>query len=113
MIWFAAFIRSPLGRLAVLAGVVALLVGWASLERMGRHAANARADAAEAQAEAQARAVAALEAQAAEAAAQAARIEPIRRVIHAAPKTNACADSPAIRAVLDGLRQGAGGDRAR
>jgi hypothetical protein len=50
MIWFAAFIRSPLGRLAVMAGVVALLMGWGSLERMGRQAANARAAAAEAEA---------------------------------------------------------------
>jgi hypothetical protein len=101
------------GWFGAVAGVLAMLSGWAWLERAGRHAANARADAAEAQAEAQARAVVALEAQAAEAAAQAARIEPIRRVIHAAPKTTACADSPAIRAVLDVLRQGAGGDRAR
>lgn len=108
-----AFLVSPLGRWAVVAAVLAALSGWAWLERAGRQAANARAVAAEAQAEAQARAVAALETQAAEAAAQAARIEPIRRVIHAAPKTNACADSPAIRAVLDGLRQSAGGDRAR
>jgi type VI protein secretion system component VasK len=108
-----AFLVSPLGRWAVVAAVLAALSGWAWLERAGRHAANVRAEAAEAQAEAAARAITALEAQAADAAAQAARIEPIRRVIHAAPKTNACADSPAIRAVLDGLRQGAGGDRAR
>ncbi len=108
-----AFLLSPLGRWAAMAAVLAALSGWAWLERAGRHAATARADAAEAQAAAKARAISALETQAAEAAAQAARIEPIRRVIHAAPKTNACADSPAIRAVLDGLRQGTGGDRAR
>jgi hypothetical protein len=108
-----AFLLSPIGRWAAVAGVLAMLSGWAWLERAGRQAANARAEAAEAQAESKARAITALEAQAAEAAAQVARIEPIRRVIYAAPKTTACVDSPAIRAVLDGLRQGAGGDRAR
>lgn len=56
----------------------------------------------------------ALERQAAEAAATAARIEPIRREVHAAPRTSACVASPVVRAGLDRLRRaraagGAGG----
>jgi cobalamin synthase len=70
MIADLAFIRSPLGRFAVLAGVVALLIGWASLERMGRHAASARAEAAEAEVAARDQAIAALEQAAAESAAR-------------------------------------------
>jgi hypothetical protein len=46
----------------------------------------------------------ALERQALEAAATAARIEPIRREVHAAPRTSACVASPVIRAGLDRLR---------
>ena len=111
------FVVTPLGRRMAMCAAVGLvlisLIGWAKIERAGRQAATARAEAAEAHAEAHARAVMALEAAAAESAAQAARIEPIRKVIHAAPRTNACVDSPAIRAVIDGLRQGAGGGGAR
>lgn len=33
----------------------------------------------------------------------------IKEAIHAAPKTNACASSPAIRALVTGLRGGPGG----
>ena len=112
MIAALAFLRSPLGRLAALAGVVALLVGWASLERLGRQAALARAEAAEAEVEARGRAITALEQAAAEAAARQAKFQPIRRAVNNAPATNSCADSPAMRAVLDGLR-GAQGSGAR
>lgn len=104
-----AFIRSPLGRWAVLAGVLALLIGWGSLERMGRQAANARADAAEAEVAARDRAIAALEQAAAESAARHAKMEPIRRAVANAPASNACADSGPMRAVLDGLRAAQGG----
>lgn len=109
MIWLGAFIRSPLGRWAALAGVLALLIGWGSLERIGRQAANARADAAEAEVAARDRAIAALEQAAAESAARHAKMEPIRRAVANAPASNACADSGPIRAVLDGLRAAQGG----
>jgi hypothetical protein len=109
MIWLAAFIRSPLGRCAVLASVLALLIGWASLERMGRQAANARADAAEAEVAARDSAIAALEQAAAESAARHAKMEPIRRAVANAPASNACADSAPVRAALDGLRAAQGG----
>jgi hypothetical protein len=109
MIAGLAFLRSPLGRLAVLAGVVALLIGWGSLERMGRQAANARADAAVAEVAARDQAIAALEQAAAESAARRAKSEPIRRAIANAPASNACADSGPMRAVLDGLRAAQGG----
>ena len=56
----------------------------------------------------------ALERQAAETAATAARIEPIRREVHAAPRTSACLASPVIRAGLDRLRTArAAGDAGR
>ena len=109
MIAALVFIRSPLGRFAVLAGVVALLIGWASMERMGRHAASARADAAEAEVAARDHAIAALEQAAAESAARRAKMEPIRRAVNSAPASNSCADSPAVRAALDGLRAAQGG----
>jgi hypothetical protein len=109
MIWFAAFIRSPLGRFAVLAGVLALLIGWAGLERMGRQAANARADAAAAEVAARDQAIAALERAAAESAARRAKMEPIRRAVANAPASNSCANSGPVRAALDGLRAAQGG----
>jgi hypothetical protein len=109
MIWFAAFIRSPLGRFAVLAGVVLLLIGWASLERMGRHAASARAAVAEAEVVARDQAIAALEQAAAESAARRAKMEPIRRAVANAPASNSCANSGPVRAALDGLRAAQGG----
>ena len=108
MIWVVAFLRSSLGRLVVVAGVAALLIGWASLERMGRQAANARADAAEVAVAARDQAIAALEQAAAESAARRAKSEPIRRAIANAPASNACADSGPMRAVLDGLRAAQG-----
>lgn len=109
MLWLGAVLRSPLGRLAILAGVVALLIGWGSLERMGRQAANARADAAVAEVAARDQAIAALEQAAAESAARRAKSEPIRRAIANAPASNSCADSGPMRAVLDGLRAAQGG----
>lgn len=109
MIAALAFLRSRLGRLAVLAGVVALLIGWAYLERLGRQAATARAEVAEAEVESRGRAIAALEQAAAEAAARRAKFEPIRRAVNNAPVTNACVGSPAMRAALDGLRAAQGG----
>ena len=57
-----------------------------------------------AEAEDHAKAVAALEANAREAAQRAATTAPIRNKINAAPRTNSCASSPAVRATLDGLR---------
>jgi hypothetical protein len=109
MIAALAFIRSPLGRFAVLAGVLALLIGWASLERMGRHAESARAEAAEAEVAARDQAIAALEQAAAESAARRAKMEPIRRAVTNAPASNSCADSGPVRAALDGLRATQGG----
>ena len=109
MAWLGLVLGSRLGRMAVLAGVLALLIGWGSLERMGRQAANARADAAEAEVAARDRAIAALEQAAAESAARRARMEPIRRAVNNAPASNACADSGPMRAVLDGLRAAQGG----
>ena len=109
MLWLGAVLRSPLGRLAILAGVVALLIGWASLERMGRQAANVRAAAAEAEVAARDQAIAALEQAAAESAARRAKMEPIRRAVNSAPASNSCADSGPMRAALDGLRAAQGG----
>ena len=109
MAWLGLVLGSRLGRMAVLAGVVALLIGWAGLERMGRQAANARADAAEAEVEARDHAIAALEQAAAESAARRAKMEPIRRAVNSAPASNSCADSGPVRAALDGLRAAQGG----
>ena len=109
MAWLGLVLGSRLGRMAVLAGVVALLIGWAGLERMGRQAANARADAAEAEVEARDHAIAALERAAAESAARRAKMEPIRRAVNSAPASNSCADSGPVRAALDGLRAAQGG----
>jgi hypothetical protein len=106
-------VASPIGRVALVAALFAMVLGWAWLERGGRHRAVARAEAAESQAESRARAIAALEAAAAEAAANAERLKPARRAIHAAPPTNSCTNAPAIRVVIDQLRQDAGSGRAR
>lgn len=56
--------------------------------------------------------LAALEQSAAEAQARAATFEQIKAAIHAQPITKVCAASPAVRAVIDGLRQSAGGPHA-
>ncbi len=101
--------------LAWIAGIVVLLVlglaGWLRIEQLQRQAADARAEKAEAaRAAAQAetaqrdKQIAALVRQAEAAAATAARIEPIRRSVNAAPRTSACVASPVIRAGFDRLR---------
>ena len=51
-----------------------------------------------------ARSVQALESVTKAAAARTVRNTPVRRNVNAAPRTNACANSPAVRAALDGLR---------
>jgi hypothetical protein len=99
-----AALASPLARWAAVAAVLVALAGWAWLERSGREAAQARADAAEAAVRGRDKAIAALELQAAEAAARATRFASIRRTVDAAPASRACADSPALRAALGGLR---------
>lgn len=51
-----------------------------------------------------ARSVVALESVTKDAATRVSRTTPIRKNVNAAPRTNACANSPAVRAALDGLR---------
>jgi hypothetical protein len=108
-----AALTSPLLRWAAVAVLAGGLFGWARIERAGRQHQAARADAAEAALAGRDRAIAALEARAGDLAQQAAQRTTIARTIHAAPRTNACADSPAVRSLLDGLRQPAAGDGAR
>lgn len=90
--------------LAVVAG------GWFLLHQ---HDARVRA---EAQLSAQAarlsalmadhkRVVAALEAESTAAAARVRALETTRKAVYASPRTTGCADSPAVRAALDGLRK--------
>lgn len=103
-----ALLASPLGRRLALFGAVAAafmaMSGWLWIERNWRQAAEARAAAAEAEVEARDRSIAALEVALEEAKRRQARYEPIRRAVNAAPATNACVTSPAIGALLDGLR---------
>ena len=105
---FGAVIASPLARrLAMFAAIALVLVGllgWVRLEMAWRHAAEERAEAAEAAVAARDRSIAALEEAMAEAERRRSRLEPIRRAVNAAPITNACVASPAVRAVIDGLR---------
>jgi hypothetical protein len=97
---------------AALAGVLALGAAWQvrswqlASARAEAAALRQERDAARAEVAARNAVVRALEAQAAAAAELAARLEPIRRAIHAAPPSNACAASPAVRAGLDRLRAG-------
>jgi len=106
--FFGAVIASPLARrlamFAAIALVLASLVGWLRLEMAWRHAAEERAAAAEAAVAARDRSIAALEEAMAEAERRRSRLEPIRRAVNAAPVTSHCVASPAIRALLDGLR---------
>jgi FAD/FMN-containing dehydrogenase len=106
--FFGAVIASPLARrLAMFAAIALVLLGlgsWLRLEMAWRHAAEERAEAAEAAVAARDRSIAALEEAMAEAERRRSRLEPIRRAVNAAPITNACVASPAIRAVIDGLR---------
>lgn len=45
MTWLAMLL-TPLGRLAAMGALLALALGWGGLERVARHSAQARADAA-------------------------------------------------------------------
>lgn len=91
--------------------VIVVLGGWLRIEQLENQAAETRAaeaatarDKAIAETKQRDRQIAALERQAEEAAAAAARIEPIRREVHAAPRTSACVASPVIAAGIGRLR---------
>jgi hypothetical protein len=99
-----AFLLSPLTRWLAI-GVVVLVLGAAwRVEAARREGAELRAASAEAAVIGRDRAIAVLEAAATAAAERTARFQPIRRAVDAAPSSRACADAPAIRAALDGLR---------
>ncbi|MBW6400758.1 hypothetical protein KPL78_23055 [Roseomonas sp. HJA6] len=99
-----ALLLSPLARWAALGVVLVGLAGWGWIERAGRISADLRTAAAEAAVQGRDLAIAALERQATDAAERAARMQTVRRAVDAAPVTRACVDSPAMRAVLRGLR---------
>lgn len=91
--------------------LVTSLAGWARVEQVQRRAAEAAAetaqqerDAARAETRQRDAQIAALERQAEAVAAVVARIEPIRRDIHAAPRTSACVASPVIARGFERLR---------
>ena len=95
-----AFLMGPLGKLAGIAMLaLALLAGvtWAVHEHDAKVLAAARA-------ENRAHEIAALEAQSSDHAKQLALLNSLKRKTHAAPPSNACASSPAVRALLDGVR---------
>lgn len=95
---------------AVAALLIALGAAWWvqtwRLEAAEARLADLRGDLAEARAAIAAResVLAALERQAEAVAAAAARLDPIRRDVNAAPRTTGCLDSPAVRAGLERLR---------
>lgn len=105
---------------AALAGCIVTGSAWLLHEhdlgvRAQQQVAIDKADA-EAVAQDHAREVAALEATAAEAQRRASILEQLKVQIHAAPSSNACIASPAIRILLDGLRStgnGAGATSGR
>lgn len=99
-----AFLLSPITRWLAVGAALAVMFGAWRVEAARRDAADLRASAAELAVKGRDLAIAALERQAAEATARAARIQSVRRAVDASPVTRACADSPAIRAVLHGLR---------
>lgn len=111
-----ALITGPFGKIA---GIAAVALGLFAAGALALHQHDARVRAeqllaeekvqAEAIAADQRRTVAALEAQASEAAARADQLMKVRSSVHAAPVTTGCADRPAIRAALDGLRRTAVG----
>lgn len=111
-----AFLAGPLGKLAgyaaIAAGVlVALLVWLHNHDNAVRAAMQASADkaiAAQAVVDHQ-HEVDALSAYAADAAARARASSDLRSKTHAVPSTSACANSPAVRALTDGLRNRANG----
>jgi hypothetical protein len=112
MMGLLAGATSPAGRWLVAALVLLCLVTWARAERAGRHAAIERAAAAEEAVAGRELAIAALEGRMKDLAAQAARRETIVRTINAQPRTTACVATPAVRSLLDGLRQPGAGDAA-
>jgi hypothetical protein len=99
-----AFLLSPIARWLALGVALVLLFGAWRVEAARREAAELRAVAAEAAVTGRDTAIRVLEAAAADTAARTARFQPIRRAVDAAPSSRACADAPAIRAALDGLR---------
>jgi len=102
-------IANPLLLRALLAAGVVFVVGglltWARVERDWRQDAEAALTEARATIAGRDIAIAALEERMADLAAQAAQRETIVRTIHAQPRTMACVGAPAVRALLDGLRE--------
>lgn len=82
--------------------------GYAYVERERRQAAQVRADRAEAQVISKDRAIEQLTQEARAARQRAARYERIRQDVATAPDSRSCADSPAVRAALRGLRDAGG-----
>jgi hypothetical protein len=106
-----ALLAGPLGRLLGILALVASLAGGVAYVRhevrradLAEAAVASRDAAMKAADEAHGRQVAALEQAASDAAARAARSANIKASIHDAPSSAACAAAPAVRAVLDGLR---------
>jgi hypothetical protein len=115
---FLAFLTGPLGKFAMIgAGVVGLLLAGAlwlhSHDNAVRAAMQASADKAIAaqQTVDHQHEVDALAAVAADAAARARASSDLRSKIHALPPTASCATSPAVRSLLDGLRNHSNGPR--
>jgi hypothetical protein len=120
-----AALASPLARWAAVAAVLLSLLAYAQWQRAGAVAAAARADTAEAALHVNAQAladlavqrdrtIAALDRQAAAAEARGRSLQPVRRMIDAAPDSRVCTAAGPVRAALDGLRArqpaaGAGG----
>lgn len=114
-----AFLISPLGKLLGVALLVASLAGacamWLhahdSLIVAQRQAAADKAIAA-ATIEDQARMIAALQAQATKDAELVRQTDALRSKTHSVPTTSACLGSPAVRALIDGLRNPPSGPSA-
>jgi len=108
---FLALLTGPLGKYAgYVALAIGLLVAAAGALHAHDNALRAEIQAASdraiatAQVASAAHEVTALEAQAKANAETINRLNAIREATHAAPKTTACATSPAVRSLLDGLR---------
>lgn len=112
MIGFLAGATSPAGRWLVVGLVLLCLVTWARAERAGRHAAIERAVEAEAAVAGRNSAIEQLNKRIADLAEMAEQRANLTRRIYAQPRTTACVASPAVRALLDGLRGGAAGGAA-
>lgn len=100
--------------------LIASLGAWLRIEQLQRQAAETRIEeargqlaAAQAALEQRAAVIGALERQAETIAAMQSRLDPIRRVVNAAPRTTACVASPVVAAGLERLRatRPAGADR--